>query len=702
MWGIPVEGLMSGLSRSDYSELSALDLRTRDVSPALELGPGGPYCLSVIFDTLEQPEVSRRLLELAWNRSADPWKTEAGLALGRAYITERSLEAAAKIARELVSLNKGKPAEAQARRILVEALYWSQDDKAVIAESDRLPPGDAEIALFRAIGSLRLGKENARDLLFDLFLKQKTSSIHTRAYLYLSSDTARWDMFSDPEKELFTAKHDLQQEEWTKGIPAMEGVAARLSPSQLAGTPIITELGAAYVNAGMAARGAAFMEKLGRSLTGDAALDALEAGGKCARKIPDNAKALARFRSLAAGTADRGRQDKARWYILDALIAMRPSDLADRISKESALWNDPSYFADLLDELISREVADRKWQNLIALDSALAERCPAEIKARLSYILARALAERIVKRVPGNPDRRPQDLYEAARDADPRGYYGTLASCILGEIPACLTMGTGTAGSAEAPPADPLVDGYLSFGLMEKAYELIRGRRSDMGEAAVLFYARAMDGAGNYRSAMNLMAFIAGRRMLSPEETRILYPRAYASLIEALSSSSNLPAAFLYGLVREESFFDPHIVSSAGAVGLAQLMPAAAADTARRLRMADPDLTDPQVNLTLGGAHFLGLHDRLGNLPKTLLAYNAGLSRLRSWDRQTGGLGLDLFVESVPYAESRHYVKKIVVSTVIYAFVYSGREPKETVGLFYPDILPPAASAPQTGIRVPY
>ena len=190
VWDIPADALMSSLSRSDYSQLAALDLRTRDVSPALDLGPGGPYCLSEIFAALGQPEVSRRLLELAWIRSTDPWKTEAGLSLGRAYVSERSLEAAAKIARELISVNKGKPGEAQARRILVEALYWSQDDAAMIAESDRLPPGDAEVALFRAIGSLRLGRESSRDLLFDLFLKQRTSSIHTRAYLYLSSDAA--------------------------------------------------------------------------------------------------------------------------------------------------------------------------------------------------------------------------------------------------------------------------------------------------------------------------------------------------------------------------------------------------------------------------------------------------------------------------------------------------------------------------------
>jgi soluble lytic murein transglycosylase-like protein len=693
---------MSGLSTSDYSELASLDLRTRDVSPALDLGPGAPYCLSIIFDKLKQPDVSRRLLELAWIRSADPWKTEAGMALGRAYVSEKSLEAAIKTARELISLTKGKPAEAQARRILVEALYWSQDDKAALAESELLPPGDAEVALFRAVGSLRLGKENVRGLFFDLFLRQRTSSIHARAYLYLSSDTAWWDMFSDLEKELFAAKYAFQQEDWTKGIPAMEGVAARLSPSQIAGTPILIELGAAYLSAGMAARGAAFMEKLGRSLTGEALLDALEAGGKCARKIPDYSKALARFSSLAAGTADRGRQDKARWYILDALIAMRPADLMDRISKESALWNDPSYFADLLEELISREVADRKWQNLIALDSALGQRCPAGIKARLSYILARALAGRIVKRVPGNPDKRPQDLFGEARDADPRGYYGTLSSCILGEIPACVTMGTGAAGSAEAPPADPLVDGYLSFGLTDEAYELIRGRRGAMGEAAVSFYARAMDGAGDTRSAMNLMAFLAGRRMLSAEEMRILYPRAFASLIEALSSSSNLPAAFLYGMIREESFFDPDIVSSAGAIGLAQLMPSTAADVSKRLRMAEPDLTDPQVNLTLGGAHLLGLLDRVGSLPTALLAYNAGLSRFRSWDRQSGGLGLDLFVESVPYEESRQYVRKIMVSTVVYAFLYSGGEPKETIGLFYPDIFPSGAAARQSGVRTPY
>jgi soluble lytic murein transglycosylase-like protein len=679
-----MDALLSDLSRSDYTGLSSLDLRTQDVSPALDLGPGGPYCLSIIFSNLGQAEVSRRLLELAWTRSPEPWKTEAGLALGRSYIREKSYPAAIKLARELIPPVKGTAAETQARRILVEALYWSEDDKTVLEESGSLPPGDAELALFRAVSSLRLGMENARSLFFDLFLRQKTSSIHARAYLYLTSEAAWWDMFTDLEKNLFTAKYALQQGNWTEGIPGMEGVAARLVQSQLAGTPIIPELGAAYVNAGMAARGAAFLDKLGRGLTGEAFLDALEAGGKCARKVPDAAKALASFKALAEGTTDPGRRDRARWFILEALIAMRPADLISRISGETVHWNDPLYFTDLLEEVISQAVADRRWQDLISLDAALGQRCPAPIKAQLSYILGRILSEKIIKRVPG--DKQPGDFYRQARDADPKGYYGTLSSCILGEPPACIAMAADAAEDAGAPPEEPLVDGFIAFGLTSEAYEAVRSRRSLLNEAALSYYAQAMERAGDFRSAMNLMAAVAGRRMLSPDEMKILYPRAFASVIEALSTGANLSPAFLYGMIREESFFDPDVVSSAGAVGLAQLMPATAADVAKRLKLPDPDLTDPQASLTLGASHFTGLLERVGSLPMALLAYNAGLSRSRSWDRQTGGLRLDLFVESVPYEESRQYVRKILVSTVIYANLYLGRIPRETAGLFYADL----------------
>ena len=86
-------------------------------------------------------------------------------------------------------------------------------------------------------------------------------------------------------------------------------------------------------------------------------------------------------------------------------------------------------------------------------------------------------------------------------------------------------------------------------------------------------------------------------------------------------------------MVREESYFDPRIVSSAGAVGLSQLMPSTAASVAQKLHIVDPDLRDPATNLAIGVRHLKDLLGSTGSATKALLAYNAGLSRLRQWEQ---------------------------------------------------------------------
>jgi tetratricopeptide (TPR) repeat protein len=706
VWGLPVEGLKDNLARADYSALSGLDFKSEDPSRALDLGPSAPYYLFFVFDGLKKPEAARSMLELAWDRSPRPWKEEAGLALADRYLAEKDYEKALKTARGLVSLLGKAPQAERARRDLVEALYWGKADSEVLGQLGSLTAWDAELSLFRAVSSLRLNRAEAHDLFVDLFLREKGSGVHARAYLFLSADPASMSLFSDWEKDLLVAKYALQQGDWTKGIPLMEGVVTRMDPPRLDGSLLVGELGAAYIPAGMSSRGAAFMEKLSRTLTGDAMLDALETAGKCSRRVQDYGKALADFRAVAAGTRDAERQDRARWFILDILLKTNPPGLMDQIGRESSLWNDPGYFSDLLEDKICSLVAERRWRDLILLEAALETSGSKPVRAQLAYILARALREKLILRVAGNPDKSYEALLRLTRDADPDGYYGMLAAGMLGELPGALGYAMDLPGpqpaqpEAETPPLDPLIDGFISFGLTSRAFDAIWGRRGEMSDALIAAYSRRLAAAGDSREAMNLMAYLGSRRMLSASEMRILYPKPYSSIVEELASHSLFPAWFVYGMVREESYFDPDIVSSAGAVGLAQLMPATAGDVARSLKMDAPDLTDPRTSLTLGLRHLEGLLGRVGNLPTALLSYNAGLSRSRSWSRQGGGLATDLFVEAVPYEESRTYVRKIIVSTVIYAYLYQNQDPRETLKTFYPEAF--AAASKGGGPLQPY
>jgi soluble lytic murein transglycosylase len=182
---------------------------------------------------------------------------------------------------------------------------------------------------------------------------------------------------------------------------------------------------------------------------------------------------------------------------------------------------------------------------------------------------------------------------------------------------------------------------------------------------------------------MNFMGAVGRTRRLTREELELYYPRAFFRYIEALSVDSGIADHLLYGLVREESYFDARVVSAAGAVGLSQLMPSTAVDTARKLRMVDPDLRDPGTNLAIGVRHFHDLLARTGSVPQALLAYNAGLNRLRQWDRASPGLPADLFVESAAIAETRDYVRKILVSSVMYAFLYHDADPREAALSFF-------------------
>jgi soluble lytic murein transglycosylase len=244
---------------------------------------------------------------------------------------------------------------------------------------------------------------------------------------------------------------------------------------------------------------------------------------------------------------------------------------------------------------------------------------------------------------------------------------------------------------------DPVAMGFLSYGLSAQGYARLWAARDTLSEAQVMEAARRFAQAGDFRSSMYLTGYVARKRRLTLQELQMYYPRGYAELVEPLARDAGLADHIVYGMVREESYFDPRVTSSVGAVGLTQLMPSTAASVAQRLKIVDPDLRDPATNLSIGVRHLKGLVGNTGSVTKALLAYNAGLSRLRQWDRANPGLPADLFVESAAIAETRDYVKKILVSSVMYAFLYKDADPREAALSFFSisaGPLEPAASAP--------
>jgi soluble lytic murein transglycosylase len=179
------------------------------------------------------------------------------------------------------------------------------------------------------------------------------------------------------------------------------------------------------------------------------------------------------------------------------------------------------------------------------------------------------------------------------------------------------------------------------------------------------------------------------------------FPMPYSDAMLAVARQTGIEPAILYGLIRQESRFIATARSSAGALGLMQLMPATARWMARKLALpnyAPAQLPDPAVNLLLGAGYLqLLLSDFQNSLPLAAAAYNAGPRRSRVW---RGGPTLEgaIWVENIPFSETRDYVQKVLVNAINYAALLDGppQSLKTRLGQIGP--LPPGASDPSEGL----
>ena len=148
------------------------------------------------------------------------------------------------------------------------------------------------------------------------------------------------------------------------------------------------------------------------------------------------------------------------------------------------------------------------------------------------------------------------------------------------------------------------------------------------------------------------------------------YPTPYRDVLGNYTRQLDLDEAWVYALVRQESRFSAEARSNAGALGLMQLMPTTARSVARRLGI--PGLNRNSVhtvdtNISLGTYHLRQLMDGLDNHPVLVsAAYNAGLGRARDWraDRALEGA---IYTETIPFSETRDYVRKVMSNTMYYA-----------------------------------
>jgi soluble lytic murein transglycosylase len=200
------------------------------------------------------------------------------------------------------------------------------------------------------------------------------------------------------------------------------------------------------------------------------------------------------------------------------------------------------------------------------------------------------------------------------------------------------------------------------------------------------------------------------RAIITAEKTReihdfdLRYLAPYRDLATAYAQDNGLDEAWVYGLMRQESRFVDYARSVAGAQGLMQIMPATAKWISRQLGLrknAHREVAKPETNIRFGTYYLKRIFDGLDQSPVLATAgYNAGPGRARRWQAETPLEGA-IYVESIPFAETRDYVKKVMANAMFYRARFGGvSQPlKERLGVIpaRPGKLPanPDESAPQ-------
>jgi len=196
-----------------------------------------------------------------------------------------------------------------------------------------------------------------------------------------------------------------------------------------------------------------------------------------------------------------------------------------------------------------------------------------------------------------------------------------------------------------------------------------------------------------YRALRALKRALPGAASASIESIplpywRILFPEPYWSIIKAESAKNNVDPYLVASLIRQESEFNPSVISYANAWGLMQLLPSVGRSLAKQEGMKNFQtfqLLDPETNIRLGTRYLKQTLDKFNGVAEyALAAYNAGDSRVQDWQASGPYSGMDEFVESIPFTQTREYVQAILRNIEIYREIdasdSTAKATKETAG----------------------
>jgi soluble lytic murein transglycosylase len=287
-----------------------------------------------------------------------------------------------------------------------------------------------------------------------------------------------------------------------------------------------------------------------------------------------------------------------------------------------------------------------------------------------TYWMARAL-----QADPAAPADAAPAMYQ--RIADQNNFYGQLALEELGQHISIPPAGPAPTAAEIAPmAANPSLRRALKFFSLRMRPEGTREWNWEMRK----FSERELIAAAEFARRNDIL----DRMVYTSERTRTQFdytqrfPAPHNDILSPTTAQLGLDKAWVYGLIRQESRFIMDARSSAGASGLMQVMPATAQFVARKIGLGEyvkDKISDLHTNLVLGSNYLnMVLANAGGSQPLATAAYNAGPGRMRTW-RATLNEPMEgaIFTESIPFLETRVYVKNVMSNATNYAALFDNK-----------------------------
>ncbi len=391
------------------------------------------------------------------------------------------------------------------------------------------------------------------------------------------------------------------------------------------------------------------------------------------------------------------QKDNALWYLLNVTLKHSMDDAITLIENSSTKWHDPHYFEDFFESLVSPLLAGQHYSYFYKIYKALDGVMCDEIVAQYAYIFARLAQEKLTE---GTEEQILQALERSCRSGS-AVYYKIMSAYTLGKNSSDLEnilcsptksnslkeeeKSTSKANSLTTKSdlsnlaAKTLLEGYVIYGFPELIYPTwLALYKEGLPQETYFYLADFLQQCASDNHEFGVQGTrIAARGLsnasknLTKSQMQKAYPTLYSKLIEENAQKYEIPTSVIYALVRSESFFDEDVKSTAGAIGLTQLMESTGSDIARKLRIYDYDLENPEINIEFGTFYLNELISRLDNSTlMSFFSYNAGITRARRW-KKTNRLPMDLFLETIPYTETREYGRKLISATSMYEYLYS-------------------------------